>query len=146
MAKFVVGKVDAVPPGTQTRVVMGRRGIVIFNVAGTFYALRDACPHQGACLSKGVVLGHVTAQQPGEYDYDPGRKVVKCPRHGWEYELATGQSWYSGSRDRVRAYDVSVEPGTEVLSTGVSAARAPGPFRAEVIPISVQDEYIVVEV
>jgi 3-phenylpropionate/trans-cinnamate dioxygenase ferredoxin subunit len=146
MPKFVVGRVDAVPPGAQTRVVAGRRGIAIFNVAGTFYALRDACPHQGACLSSGVVLGHVTSQAPGQYEFDAGRRVVKCPRHGYEYELATGRSWYPGARDHVRAYEVSVEPGSEVLDAGIGTAPGRGPLRAEVIPISVEDEYIVVEV
>ncbi len=146
MPKFVLGKVDAFPPGTQTQVSVGRRGIAIFNVAGKFYALRDVCPHQGACLSRGVVFGHVTARGPGEYEYDSARKVVKCPRHGWEYDLATGQSWYLRARNHVRAYKVSVEQGSELITTEAGTSYEPGPFTAEVVPISVEDDYIVVEV
>src|SRR5271155_4227281 len=93
MRRVVVGPVDTVPPGTHRRVEVEGRTIAIFNVDGRFRALRDVCPHQGAELSAGTVVCSVSAQQPGRYEYDETRVLVRCPWHGWEFDLATGQSW-----------------------------------------------------
>ena len=65
---------------------VGGRGVALFNVDGEYFALRDVCPHQGARLSDGTVLGWVAPSAPGCYAYEPGRKLVRCPWHGWEYE------------------------------------------------------------
>ena len=47
MRRVVVGKVAEIPEGTRKLVVpfRGRAGIGVFNVKGTFYALRNICPH-----------------------------------------------------------------------------------------------------
>lgn len=143
--RHVIGTVDLVAPGTARRFEVGGRGIAVFNVAGTFYALRDQCPHQGARLSAGVLVGEVVAKQPGCYAFDGDRKLVKCPRHGWEYELATGQSWYDPAHDRVRAYDVEIRSGSEIGDGEDDQGRSPGTLVAETIAISVEDDYLVVE-
>ncbi len=144
MAKHVVAPVESLPPGTQRRFVIAGRNIAVFNVDGRLYALKDVCPHQGAALSAGTTLSWVSATKPGCYDFEPGRKLVKCPWHGWEYELATGRSWYDPDHDRVRAYDVSVAPGKELVED--HDGRVPGPYTAETFPVSVEDEYIVIDV
>ena len=35
--------------------------------------------------------------------------LIACPWHGWEYDLATGQSFLGAGESHVRAYDVTVE-------------------------------------
>jgi nitrite reductase/ring-hydroxylating ferredoxin subunit len=142
MRRVIVGPVEMIPPGTQRRVAVGGRAIAIFNVAGTLRAVRDVCPHQGAELSAGKVVGSVSASQPGDYEYDATRALVRCPWHGWEFDLATGQSWCDPLRQRVRPYEVSVEHGEELLP---DMERQPGPYVADTIPISVENDYIVVE-
>lgn len=139
MTKYVVAPVDDFPPGTRRQFIAGRRAIAIFNVDGSFYALRDVCPHQGAALSGGMVVGAVHASQPGCYDYDGGRKLIRCPWHGWEYDLETGQSWYWPRKDRVKAFAVSVEPGSSLDE------QQPGPYVAETFRISIENDYVVVE-
>jgi 3-phenylpropionate/trans-cinnamate dioxygenase ferredoxin subunit len=141
LARYVVGSLESMPPGSQHRVEAGGRMIAVFNVNGTFYALRDICPHQGAPLSAGIVLGEVRADRPGRYEFSAGRHV-RCPWHGWEYDLESGQSFHDPARSRVRAYDVSVQPGADLLN----GTREPGPYVAEKVPITVQGEYVVVEV
>jgi 3-phenylpropionate/trans-cinnamate dioxygenase ferredoxin subunit len=138
VARHVVGPLSELPPGTRRRVEIDGRAIAIFNVDGELYALRDVCPHQGAPLSAGVVCGELKAERPGEYRFESTRRHVKCPWHGWEYDLATGQSWYDPGPggDRVRSFQVTVEPGRNVL---------PGPYVAETVPISVEDDYVLVE-
>ena len=52
--RVVVGKVAEIPEGGRKLVVpfRGRAGIGVFNVNGTFYALRNICPHnRGRCAS-----------------------------------------------------------------------------------------------
>jgi nitrite reductase/ring-hydroxylating ferredoxin subunit len=144
MARHVVGPLESFPPGSQRRVEIGRRAIAIFNDSGRLYALKDVCPHQGAPLSHGVVLGQVRASGPGEYEYKPDCRYVRCPWHGWEYNLETGESSYDPKHDRVRAYDVSVEPGAALAQEG--SERVAGPYVAETVPISVENEYVVLEV
>lgn len=145
MKKVVVGRVDELPPGTQRHVEVDGRGVAVFNVDGTFFALRDVCPHQGARLSNGTIHGWVNPSAPGCYDYEPERKLVRCPWHGWEYELATGKSWYDPARSRVRDYNVSVEQGEEILAQRENSDQpVPGPYVAETIPIAVESEYVVI--
>jgi nitrite reductase/ring-hydroxylating ferredoxin subunit len=139
--RVVVGKVDEIPPGERRRVSANGRDIVVFNVDGAFYALRDVCPHQGAQLSCGHVVGSVTSTGPGSYVYAADRPVVKCPWHGWEFELATGQSWCDPAKLRVRRYPVEIESGAEVGEGG----REPGPYVAETIPVSVEERYVVID-
>jgi nitrite reductase/ring-hydroxylating ferredoxin subunit len=143
MARHVIGRLQDFGPGSKHRVHVGSRAIAVFNAGGRLYALRDVCPHQGAPLSSGVVLGQVSADAPGEYVYNPDCRFVRCPWHGWEYNLETGESSYDPKHDRVRAYEVSVEHGSELAE---SEGRVPGPYVAETIRISVENDYVVVEV
>lgn len=141
MARHVVGTLEEMPPGTRHRVEVANRAIAIFNVDGKLFAVKDVCPHQGAPLSAGLVVRGLAAKLPGQYELCE-EIHVKCPWHGWEYDLATGKSWYDPDRDRVRAYDVSVEAGTELVNGG----RLEGPYVAETFQVSVENDYVVVEV
>jgi 3-phenylpropionate/trans-cinnamate dioxygenase ferredoxin subunit len=143
VAKYVVAPVDSVPPGTQRQVVVAGRTVALFNTGGTFRALRDVCPHRGAQLSQGTVVRSVTASAPGCYELDANRVLVKCPWHGWEFDLETGQSWCEPVKQRVRPYPVSVEPGERLVAADTGPQ--PGPYVAETITVSVEDDYIVVE-
>jgi 3-phenylpropionate/trans-cinnamate dioxygenase ferredoxin subunit len=144
MGRFVLGPVTAFPPGSRTRVEVEGRAIALFHENG-FFALRDQCPHMGGPLSAGTVWGAVSADGPGCYDYRPERKFVRCPWHGWEYDVATGQSWYKPDTDRVKAYQVSVETGGAILESEPGEL-VPGPYVAESYKVMVENEYVVVEV
>ena len=103
MAKHIIGTVDEIPPGERKLVILEGREIGVFNVHGEFYALRNRCPHQGGALCKGRVSGFVTARVPGEYEYTRKGEILRCPWHGWEYDIKTGQSWVDPSSVRVRS-------------------------------------------
>lgn len=137
MAKHVVGRTDAVPPGGRTVVTVRGRRIVIFNLGGEFYALLDRCPHQAAELSAGIAAGIATADEPGAVQCSRAGEFIRCPWHGWEFDIRTGQSWCEPERINVRQYAVSVEPGANLVK---------GPYVAEKVPVSVEDAYLVVEV
>ncbi|MBN8888950.1 MAG: 2Fe-2S ferredoxin [Rhodospirillales bacterium 70-18] len=137
MARHVVATAGEIPPGGRKIVTVRGREIGIFNHGGEYFALLNRCPHQGGELCRGTLVGLVTSREPGRFDYSRPGEMLKCPWHGWEYDIRTGQSWCDPNDTRVKAYEVTVEPG-ETL--------ARGPFVAETFAVSVEQDYIVVEV
>jgi nitrite reductase/ring-hydroxylating ferredoxin subunit len=142
MAKHVVATVDEIPPGERKIVEVEGRSIGVFNVDGAFYALRNRCPHQGGPLCHGTIAGFVSATKPGEYRISRHGQILRCPWHGWEFDVTTGQSWFDPGRVRVRRYEVSVEPDPG----GAPARMERGPYVAEIYPVSVERQYVLVEV
>lgn len=63
-------------------------------------------------------------------------------------DVRTGQSWYDPAKTRVRSYDVSVEVerGTSTSGELDEARLEKGPFTAETYSISLEKQYIVLEV
>ena len=118
MSKHVVGTVDEIPPGGRKIVEVAGRSIGVFNVAGEFFALRNRCPHQGGPLCRGSVSGFVSSTGPGEYVYDRHGEILRCPWHGWEFDVRTGQSWFNPEKQRVRRYPVTVEREYVVVEIG----------------------------
>lgn len=110
MGRHVVGKASDIPPGGRTIVTAEGRSIGVFNVHGTFHALRNSCPHQAAPLCLGSIKGMTMPSQPGEYIWAREGEILRCPWHGWEFDITTGRSIFNPHRTRVRAYDVTVEP------------------------------------
>jgi nitrite reductase/ring-hydroxylating ferredoxin subunit len=113
MARYVVGRVTELPPGSRKIVDVGGRSIGVFNVRGTLYALRNRCPHQGAPLCLGKIKGTNLPAKPYEYTYGREEEIIQCPWHGWEFEIATGRTYFNPHGMRVRRYDVTVEPPDE---------------------------------
>src|SRR6476469_1946476 len=110
MASHAVAGVGEIPPGGRKIVEIGGRSIGVFNVNGEYFALRNRCPHQGGPLCEGRLAGGVESPRPGEYEYVRDGEILRCPWHGWEFDLKTGQSWFDPAGTRVRTYPVSVEP------------------------------------
>ena len=137
--RHVVCPVDELPPGQRKIVDVGGRSIGVFNVGGEFFALLNRCPHQGGPLCTGNTLGFLRSAGVGEFVYSRPGEVLRCPWHGWEFDVKTGQSWCEPERLRVRSYEVHVEPGEVV------AGRVKGPYVAETYPVSVEQQYIVIE-
>jgi 3-phenylpropionate/trans-cinnamate dioxygenase ferredoxin subunit len=142
-AGYVVGSTDEIPDGARMIVAVCGRSIGVFNVGGTFYALLNRCPHQGAQLCLGVVSPLIESARPGDVRFDESRHMLQCPWHHWEFDLATGQSYCDPRRTRVRPYPVSVQTG-EVVADAIDEGRlVPGPYTAQTIPVTVRDGYVV---
>ena len=148
MAKYIVATVDELTPGTRTIIEVKGRTIGVFNVDGEFFALRNRCPHQGGPLCAGKLSGLMLADRPGEYRYSRKDEILRCPWHGWEFDIRTGQSWVEPAKLRVRSYGVSVEAGSEIGESGEDSFShlVKGPYVVEIFPVSVDREYVVVEI
>jgi 3-phenylpropionate/trans-cinnamate dioxygenase ferredoxin subunit len=115
MARYVVGTVDEIQPGTRKIVDAGGRSIGVFNVNGEFFAILNRCPHQAGPLCKGNTYGLINSDMPGQYEYSRPGEILRCPWHGWEFDIRTGQSWFDPVQVRVRRYDVTVQPGSALV-------------------------------
>ena len=136
MTRHVVATVDEILPGARMLVTVGGRQIGIFNLAGEYFALANRCPHNGASLCKGRIVGLVEAPEPGCYQFSRRGELIRCPWHGWEFDLRTGKSWCEPERTKVKSYEAKVEPGEALIE---------GPLRAESFPVSIEKQYVVIE-
>ena len=136
MAQHVVAAVDDIPPGGRKLVDVNGRAVVVFNLGGEFFALNNRCPHKGGSLCEGKQTGLVQSSGPGEYRYSRRGEIIRCPWHSWEFDIRTGQSRCDPQRLRTRRYAVSVEKGVQLVE---------GPYKAETFPVSVENDYVVVE-
>lgn len=108
MTKHFVGKASEIPPGGRKIVEASGRSVGVYNIRGSFYALRNLCPHQGAELCSGVTTAFVTSSGPGDFAYECEGEIARCPWHQWEFDIKTGQMIVD-PKMRTMTYDVSVE-------------------------------------
>jgi 3-phenylpropionate/trans-cinnamate dioxygenase ferredoxin subunit len=101
--------VKDLPVGSNKIMTLEGRSVGVFNVSGEFYALKNSCPHQGAPLCLGTVTGMTLPSTPGEYLYGREGEILRCPWHGWEFDILTGKSVYDPHKCLVKTYDVAVE-------------------------------------
>jgi nitrite reductase/ring-hydroxylating ferredoxin subunit len=87
---------------------------VVFHVNGEFLALLNRCPHEGAPLEKAACVARLTSPEPGVYERSRIGELLRCPWHGWEFDMRNGQSWFDPKRVKVRCYPVGVENGEEL--------------------------------
>lgn len=136
MPRHVVATTDEIKPGERKVVTVAEREIVIFNLNGDYVGLLNRCPHQGGKICDGVVTGLITSDEPGKIRYDRPGEIIRCPWHGWFFDLRTGQSWGEPDRIKTRNYDVEVTDGRDLVE---------GPYQAETIEVTTDRQYIVVE-
>lgn len=136
-SRHVVATVGEIAPGTCKLVHVKGRDIGVFNVAGEYYALANVCPHAGGSLCHGRITGLVKSDGPGAYRLERQGEFIRCPLHGWEFEIRTGQSYCDPDSMKIRQFNITVQPGEELVK---------GPYVAESFSVSVEDEYVVVEV
>jgi 3-phenylpropionate/trans-cinnamate dioxygenase ferredoxin subunit len=83
---------DDVAPGNAKLVEIDGKSIALFNIGGTYYALDNACTHQGGPLSEGTLQG----------------KEVTCPWHGAVFDVTTGAVLQGPAMQNVACYPVRV--------------------------------------
>ncbi len=115
-----MGATKEIPPGKSKIVNVGNRSIGVYNIKGEYFAIKNVCPHQQAPLCLGEVTGMMLPCRPGEFIYGRDGEIVRCPWHGWEFDIKTGRSVFNPHRVRVRSYEVTVESGGGVGSAGRS--------------------------
>lgn len=95
-AEFVeIAPATELPNGERLFVDLGDKPIVIFNIAGQFFAIGDVCTHDDGPLGDGMIE-----------DFN-----VVCPRHGAEFDIRTGQAVQMPAVVDIPAYPVRILNG-----------------------------------
>lgn len=106
-----IGPSDEIPPGSRKIIQVGRKSIGVFNLAGEFYALLNVCPHQFAPLCQGTLCGYSPPSPVGEFRFEREGEILRCPWHGWEFDIKTGRSVFNPHAVRTGTFPVHVAPG-----------------------------------
>ncbi|MGH2352933.1 MAG: Rieske (2Fe-2S) protein [Chloroflexota bacterium] len=114
--RHIVARAEDLPVGSRKMVTIGGREIGVFHTQAGLFALRSSCPHQAGPLCLGPVTGTTLPSAPGEYIWGMEGQVLRCPWHGWEFDLKTGVGLYDPYRhERVATYEVRIENDEVVL-------------------------------
>jgi 3-phenylpropionate/trans-cinnamate dioxygenase ferredoxin subunit len=87
-----VAALDEVPPGTLHGVTVDRTAVVLANVDGDVYALRDRCSHADFPLNDGVLTG----------------ETLECVHHGAKFDVCTGRATGFPAIRPVKSYEVEI--------------------------------------
>jgi len=104
-------------PGEMREATLGRLPAVVIRLRdGSLHALVNRCLHHGAPLARGR-LGHGSRGEDGVGDYraDASVDALRCPWHGYEYDVRTGCTLFDPSR-RLRRLTVWEEAGSVLLA------------------------------
>ena len=88
-----VGSTGDLAPGEMKFVAVDRERVVLANIDGTFYALRDVCGHRNAPLSRGRLTGC----------------LIECPLHFAQFDMRTGKLVDGPVSADIAVYEVRVE-------------------------------------
>ena len=94
-AFFEIGPEQELPSGERIFVELDEKDIVIFNVAGAYYAIADICSHDDGPLGDGELYG----------------TEVACPRHGAHFDLETGKALSLPAVEDIPSYPVRIVNG-----------------------------------
>jgi len=86
---------EELPPGERLFLEIDDKSIVLFNLAGDYYAIADICTHDDGPLGEGEVEGH----------------QIICPRHGARFDIRTGEVLALPAIQDVPAYPVRLVDG-----------------------------------
>ena len=89
-----VAEVDELPEGRVKTVTAGTKSLALVHFDGRWAAMDNRCPHQGGPLGEGSIEEGVD-----------GKCWIRCPWHGWEFDLATGDM-VADRKFRLKKYDV----------------------------------------
>ncbi len=93
-----VASTSEIMPGSIKGYVVGDKKIALSNVGGNFYAIENRCSHMGQPLDGGLLMGN----------------AVMCLFHGAQFDLTTGKSMNSTTKEPVKTFPVKVE-GDDIL-------------------------------
>jgi 3-phenylpropionate/trans-cinnamate dioxygenase ferredoxin subunit len=90
-----IAPASELPNGERLFVDLGDKPIVIFNIAGQFFAIGDICSHDDGPVGDGVIEGD----------------NIVCPRHGGEFDVKTGKAMAMPAVVDIPAYPIQVRDG-----------------------------------
>ena len=90
-----IAPAEDLPNGERMFVDIDEEKIVIFNIAGGYYAIADVCSHDDGPVGDGELSGY----------------EITCPRHGASFDVRTGQVLSLPAIVDIPAYPVRLVDG-----------------------------------
>jgi 3-phenylpropionate/trans-cinnamate dioxygenase ferredoxin component len=100
-----VADAEDLPLGERMFIEIDDETIVIFNIAGKFFAIADLCSHDNGPL--------------GDGDFDREYEIA-CPRHGAKFDVRTGKALTLPAVEDIPAYPVRVVNGEIVIGLPIN--------------------------
>jgi 3-phenylpropionate/trans-cinnamate dioxygenase ferredoxin subunit len=94
---LTVAEANELGSGERKLIEIDGKPIVVFNIAGEYFAIDDVCSHDGGPVGEGEVTG----------------TEIECPRHGARFDLRSGKALSLPAVVDIPAYPVRVE-GNEI--------------------------------
>ena len=114
MERNIVCKKDDLQSGEKKVFQVRRMSIIVVRKDDGYYALRNACPHQGAEFEKGVLRGAARTSEVKEISYEKPGGFLYCPWHHWSFDVENGCSMHDPENTKVKTFDVKIE-GDDVV-------------------------------
>lgn len=96
-----VASIAELTPGTRRVVDVDGIAVAVFNLGGEYFAIKDACTHDGGELANGELEG----------------EVIICPRHGARFSIRTGAVLGPPAYEDLRTFPVRVAMGNIQIET-----------------------------
>jgi 3-phenylpropionate/trans-cinnamate dioxygenase ferredoxin subunit len=96
-----IAPASTLPAGERLFVELGGKSVVLFNLAGKFFAIGDVCSHDNGPVGDGEIE----------------ENEIICPRHGARFDIYTGKVTSLPAIIDIPAYPVRVVDG--VIQIGI---------------------------
>lgn len=90
-SEVFVAALDELAPGERRLITASRKSIAVFNTGSQVVAVLNICPHAFAPVGLGKLGGTTLPSQAGEFIWGRENEILRCPWHGWEFDLHSGQ-------------------------------------------------------
>lgn len=91
----VIGPIEDCPPGERIFLSLDDQPVIVFNIAGQFFAIGDVCSHDGNILDEAPLEGY----------------AVICPRHGARFDVRDGRVLALPAVEDIPSYPVRIVDG-----------------------------------
>lgn len=92
---YPVVAVEDLPNGERLFLEIDDQPVVVFNIAGKFFAIGDVCTHDNGPLGEGDLEGY----------------EIICPRHGARFDVRTGKATHLPAVLPTTYYPIRVNEG-----------------------------------
>ena len=89
--QVLVGPLSELPVGERRLIQANGKSIGVFNTGKQVVAVLNICPHAYAPVCRGKVGGTTLPSKAGEFVWGRENQILRCPWHGWEFDLHSGQ-------------------------------------------------------
>lgn len=109
MSLHFVATLDELEASTPRLFSVAGRSIGLIRADGAVYAVRNVCPHKRAPICRGTFRGTMLPSDPDSFIFGMEEQVLRCPWHGWEFDLTTGKTLCGDEQKKLTLYPITIK-------------------------------------